>query len=563
MLLANLAPRADYQTVNVRVFAPPAPGEAYPVEMSVLLWRDFPRVFFHLDHASLDARAADPKAYGLTLGQMLFSDQVLGKAYGETLASVQGRGHGLHIRLQVDPSNLQGLHWERIYHPIAGEWHPLGSTGQTPFSRYVPAQQWDRPFPVADRPLRMLAVTASPKKIVDYGLDPIPAQESQSLHDALDSLPGIKVTYLETGAPTRPTLNEIRKLLADGYHFVHFLCHGARMPAGTVLYLEREDDRVDPVEAERLVEMFKVLKIPPSFCFLAACESAARARVDAFLPLGPALVEDGGLQAVVAMTERVGLHTAQQFAGQFYTRLLAHGLVDLAVNEARALVQDEWDWGSPVLFSRLPDNQLIDFPVGGFSRNYLSHTNSAYTMAGKALIAARRDSSQQVVEDLERLIKEMSKSLKVLVDYASSFREVGFDPVTFYARFEEFYNKFKKHYDSQDWVNEDTSCHEIRMLGMQILPAVRPLLDDATFGQLEKELDVLGNADGMLMYFFREFIEALNTAAEEIWVKVGAGDIPEAIALKRDFEAQISPSFRRSKEMLAQMSSSLGLVKKV
>ena len=562
MLLSNLAPREDYQTVTIRVFTPAAPSEAWPVELSVSRWRDFPRVTFSIDQANLNAQAADPKAYGVALGRMLFSDQVLGKAYGETVAAVQGQSEGLRIRLQIDPPELQGLHWERIYHPLAGEWHPMGSTAATPFSRYVPPQQWDRPSPVTDRPLRMLAVIASPKEIGDYGLDPIPAQECQSLHAALDSLPEIKVTYLETGAPSRPTLNEIRRLLADGFHFVYFLCHGAQMPAGTVLYLEKEDNKVDPAEAERLVETFKVLKNPPSFCFLAACESAARTRVDAFMPLGPALVEDGSLQAVVAMTERVGLRTAQQFAHQFFTRLLTHGIVDLAVNEARALVQDEWDWGVPVLFSRLPDNQLIDFPVAGFYQNYLSHTDRAFTMAGEALAAARGNNSQQLVGDLERLIKEMSKSHKVLVDYASSFREVGNDSSTFSARFQDFYYKFKHHYDSQDWVHEDSSCHEIQTLAAQLLPGVSPLLDAATFAQLEKELDLLGTGDMKLLFLFREFLDAMNTAVEDIWTRVGAGDIAGAMALKRDFEAQISPSFRRSKEMLAQMTSSLGHVQK-
>ena len=31
----------------------------------------------------------------------------------------------------------------------------------------------------------------------------------------------------------------------------------------------------------------------------------------------------------------------------------------MAVNEAHALVQDEWDWGVPVLFMRVPDGRLL------------------------------------------------------------------------------------------------------------------------------------------------------------------------------------------------------------
>ncbi len=52
----------------------------------------------------------------------------------------------------------------------------------------------------------------------------------------------------------------------------------------------------------------------------------------------------------------------------------------------------------------------------------------------------------------------------------------------------------------------------------------------------------------------------LDAAVEAIYAKVTDGDIPEAIRLKRDFEAQISPSFRRSKEMFERMNDSVTAV---
>jgi hypothetical protein len=36
-------------------------------------------------------------------------------------------------------------------------------------------------------------------------------------------------------------------------------------------------------------------------------------------------------------------------------------MVDLAVNEARAKIQAPWLSDVPVLYSQLPDNQLVDF----------------------------------------------------------------------------------------------------------------------------------------------------------------------------------------------------------
>jgi hypothetical protein len=93
--------------------------------------------------------------------------------------------------------------------------------------------------------------------------------------------------------------------------------------------------------------------------FLAACQSATRSTADAFLGLGPKLVS-AGVPAVVAMQDVVTVVTARKFSGTFYQRLLAHGQVDLAVNEARSvlLTAGRPDAAVPVLFMRLKSGQL-------------------------------------------------------------------------------------------------------------------------------------------------------------------------------------------------------------
>lgn len=563
MMIANLGPRESYQIVQIRIFTADVAGGDYPVEMSVLRWRDFPRAMLHLDQAGLDASLLDPPAYGMALGNMLFADPVIGKPYAETIAAVQAQGHGLRIRLLIDPPELQGLHWERIYYPLAGEWHPLGSMALTPFSRYVRAQQWDTPAPIPQRPLKLLAVIASPAALDQYGLDTIAPAERGALHITLDALPDVQVTYLESGSTAPPTMEGLRKALADGYHLVHFLCHGARTPGGTVLYLEKADGAVDPVEAGRLVTAFKAVAKAPALCFLAACESAGRQRNDAFVPLAPALVEDGGVQAVVAMIEKVGIRTAQDFAGQFYERLLYHGMVDLAANEARALVQDTWDWGAPVLFSRLQDNQVIDFPIRTVYNNYFSHSDTAFSAAGEALQTVRRlDHGQQLVSDLEKLIKELGKGHQLLADLTDPFRRTGRDAATFPKLYEDFYYHFKQQYDQQTWMDQDMSCREIRLLRARIMPQLAPLWqgDPATLQQLDQELDGLSDADGRLLHIFQEYLETMNDAVEQIWSTLSSRNVDEAIKLKLAFEAQISPSLRRSKDTLRQMSNSVTAV---
>lgn len=560
-MLGQLGPREDYQIVEIRIFASTDDGQTYPVELEVEGWRRFPAGALRLDQAHLLGLAADPRAYGRALGDMLFADTAIGGAYRETMAALEARGLPMRLRLRLDPAELETLGWERILMPLGGDWQPLAATADTPFSRLVLAQRWERPVPITQRPLRLLAVLASPTTLNAYQLDDIAPEERQALHALLDGLPDVAVTYLESGTSAPPSLTAIRAALAEGYHLIHFLCHGAHTTRGNVLYLEADDGTTEPVEATRLVDAFKLAANPPALTFLAACESAARSRGDAFVPLGPALVERGGVQTVVAMADRVGLKTARLFTGQFYTRLLNHGVVDLAMNEARALVQDEWDWGVPVLFSRLFDNQLIDFPIGQFYDTYLSHTDRAYLAVDEALAAARRQEYGGVlVDDLERLVKELSKSHGVLVDIASRFRRVGSDPNTFAQHFDAFYADFKDYYDRQSWVEEETSCRRIRELSYQVLPKVRPLLRDDIFDQLQQELGLLGDADRALLRQFREYLEAMNDAVEAIYTQVSGGDIAEAIRLKRDFEAQISPSFRRSKEMFERMNSSVTAV---
>jgi hypothetical protein len=563
MINANIGPREDYANLQVTLTRPADGSPGYTASFQILHWRYFEPRTVGIDPARLRTLNADPAAYGQELGKQLFDDQALGDYYTESLAAVQARGDGLRVRISVEPPELQDVLWERIYHPLDKNWLPLGSTAITPFSRTIQHHRWDRPVPVTTRPLRMLVVIASPANLDAFHLDPIDPAERQRLHDLFDHIPELSPVYLESGTAAPPTLNEIRRRLADGVHMVHFLCHGAVTSAGTGLFLEDEHGSVDPVDQDRLVKAFTAVNPRPVFCFLAACESAVRGRQDAMLPLGPALVDSGGLQAAVAMTGKVGLAVAQAFSGQFYVRLLKHGLVDLAVNEARALVQDDWDWGVPVLFSDLEDNQLIDFPIGSLTDSYLGHTDQVYHAVDEAMSAARlEDHGQALVDDLNALIEELSKSHKLLVEVASKFRRTGRDPATFQQNFEPFYYDFKDYYDNQTWVGEKASCGKITDLQGRILPKLAPILGPVRMDQLVQELSLVNNADNDLIRYFGDYLDAMNTVVENIWARVNARDVPGAVELKTDFEAQISPSFQRSKAVFERMSSGVHNVRK-
>ncbi len=561
MILSNTGgPLEEYRLVEIRIFPSADERKTYPLELEVPGWRSFAPGILQLDPAHLTELTVDPRKYGRALGEMLFAADAVGDAYRETVAAVLARGETLRFRLRLDPPELQTLAWERVLAPLDGDWLPLTATAATPFSRYVLAQGWERPMPVTGRPLRMLAVIASPSNLEDFELDPISVEERQALHGLLDALPDVAVTYLESGTTAPPTVNALRAALADGYHIVHFLCHGAAEARGTALYLEDDAGGVDVTQADRLLDAFAMVKTPPLLCFLAACESAARDRHDLFVPLGPALVERSGVLAVVAMSDLVGVDTARLFAGQFYARLLDHGLVDLATNEARALVQDQWDWGVPVLFCRLHDSQLVDFPVG----EAFAKIGSVATTMDRALEAARRqDHGEHLVDELEQLLAAFEASFRNLVQFGTGFRAVGSDPATFSEKFQPFYLSFKAYYDQETFDDEQALLREMMRLKAETLPRLRPLLDDKTYQQLKEELGQMAVNRAGLIQGFGEFLEPMNTAVDEIKTMLDAGDIKAAIVRKLEFETQISPSLRRSKELLGRISSGIGKVQAV
>jgi hypothetical protein len=543
--------------VEIRIFASTDGGASYPIELTVAGWRSFPTGVLRLDLAGLTSLGADPRGYGQALGEMLFAPAAIGDAFRESVAALKARDEEMRLRLRLDPPELYSLGWERVLAPLDGGWQPWAARGDTPFSRNVLAPRWERPQLVTTRPLQLLAVIASPTGLEHFGLDAIPAAERQGLHTLLDGLPDLAVTYLESGSTAPPTLNAIRRALADGYHLLHFLCHGAAAATGTALYLEDEAGAVEVVRAERLVDAVAVLKTPPLLCFLAACESAARARQDAFVPLGPALVEQGGVLAVVAMAERVGIDTARLFTGQFYAELFQHGLVDLAVNVGRAQVQDQWDWGAPVLFCRLHDSQLVDFPVG----QPIAELGSVATTVERALTAARRqEHGAQLVAELERLLAAFEASFRNLVRLGSDFRAVGSDPGAFGEKFQAFYLSFKDYYDQETFADEQALLRQMLNLKAETLPKLQPLLDPATFQQLQSELDQMATNRAGLIQGFGDYLEPMNTAVDEIKALLDGGDAPGAIARKLAFETQISPSLRRSKQLLGVISAGIGSV---
>lgn len=358
-MTANHVSEKTLTDLEIRIFQrqthPELAEEAlgYPVEITLGGQQEFPRGY--LDAGVVPwAPTGVPEADGQKLFETLFADGALRGAWAEA----QGQAPQRRVRLRIDANaaELHALPWELLQQgPVM-----LSAQADTPFSRYLPiALPWSGP--VEERPIRVLAVIADPEDLQSrYNLAPVDiALERESLESALADVgpDELQIDFLD--APVTP--ERLEEALREGYHVLHFVGHGAfsSRRGQAALYMQDEAGNALRVLDDRLVNMVARQGVRPRLVFLAACQSATRSTSDAFLGLGPKLVRVG-VPAVVAMQDVVTIETARKFSATFYPRLLEHGQVDLAVNEARStlLTVGRADAAVPVLFMRLKSGQL-------------------------------------------------------------------------------------------------------------------------------------------------------------------------------------------------------------
>jgi hypothetical protein len=356
-MAVTLTAPAAYADIEIRVLPREAAG--YPVELTFGGRQEFGRGYLRADVLPW-LPAVEPAADGARLFDSLFADPRLRVAWAE----LRGRYPHRRIRLRIDPAapELHTLPWELLRETRAGG-EPalvLAADAATPFSRYL-AGEWEPGRVVIARPLRMLVAIANPSNLAEYGLAPVDVvRERQAIEAAIGNVSrrDMVVTFLDD-APV--TLARLEAVLQDGYHFVHIVAHGDYRDGQAVLFLADAGNRVARVSDEELAQVVSHLAHPVQMIFLASCQSATRSSEDAFRGLAPRLVQ-AEAPAVLAMQGRVPVEIARSFAQVFYTRLLRHGLIDLAANEARlALISAgfETGWEIPALYMRVPDGAIL------------------------------------------------------------------------------------------------------------------------------------------------------------------------------------------------------------
>ncbi len=365
---------------------------AYPVELTLI---ETKQIF----HGRLSAdilpwnSSGDSKIDGQSLFNALFAAPEMLKGWG--VAS--GRAAPRRLQVRIDPPELHALPWELLREGA----DLLAADADTPFSRYLAvSKEWGQP--ITARPLRVLAAISNPLDLPTKYPD-LPAAdvdlEAQTLRTAI----GVSAELIFLPAPI--TLDRLEAELRKGYHVLHFIGHGAfnEKKQQAALYLQDADGNAQRVIDEDFAGMLNRLSAPPHVVVLAACQSAKQADSGAFTGLGPQLVQIG-VPAVIAMQENVTVLTARQFAATFYQRLLEHGVVDLAMNEARGtlITQGRYDAAVPVLFMRLPDGRLWkaeDIPEQRLPAPPMHYTDKVFNVSGGTIITGGTFSGDIVAGD--------------------------------------------------------------------------------------------------------------------------------------------------------------------
>ncbi len=313
----------------------------------------------------LRAQETNPLNYGTILGQALFHDAIR-DAFMQ--ARVQSQD-SLRLLLVIEDADLRPLRWERLCVPDSAgeEWHLLALDQRVLYSRYLPSLT-DRRFPpIGRRDLRALVVIASPAEGNRFSLTHFDTEENMAgLRTALAEIPyEVLGNVAEAIGPA--TLDEIcGRLTEQPATILHIVAHGwfRGRDGETLLYLTDADGQVQPVTTTQFIERLDNLQGSrglPHLTFLSTCESAdARAEaVGALGGMGQRLVRDLGMPAVVAMTQRVTIATANALAAHFYNRLRDHGEVDRALVEAGARLSTAGDITVPALYGRLGGRPLF------------------------------------------------------------------------------------------------------------------------------------------------------------------------------------------------------------
>ncbi len=321
-----------------------------------------------------DAEVQEAQALARKIGGRL-RDSIMSGAVGETFrrcvreAAERGGPVGLRVRFSFGhPKDFQpeivGLPWELLLEPDNDGFLSRGARSQV--VRYVDLPVRTEALKIP-RPLRVLAIGASPK--VDW-LPPIDAlieEHKEGLRERLRRQADVRMKFLR-----KPTLKALKEELSRrDYHVLHFLGHGdlEEDTGRGFLFFENDEGGCREVPGEMLAELLERPGANPlRVAVINACQGAKTPRMPHhryWAGVGNALVAHG-FPAVVAMQFSISGKAAIAFSDGFYGALAAGKAVDVAVAEGRQQIMadseipDTLEWATPVLTLRTRDARVFE-----------------------------------------------------------------------------------------------------------------------------------------------------------------------------------------------------------
>jgi energy-coupling factor transporter ATP-binding protein EcfA2 len=299
------------------------------------------------------------REYGVSLGRALFNEEL----YFSFVQAWALKVDQLRVILTVEDQQLQLLHWEKLNAPLNnGWWDFLSTTSIYSLNYHATSDYPYQPIsPQNQRALLVIAFPVSPQTIVPQ-IDPGPIAEN-----ARSALAGVACDLLGrvAGSLGPATVDELcRTLIARSYSIVHIVAHGYfdQSSRSSGLLFEDTSGSAVPVSGDAFVDTLGSLKgrwVPPQFLYLDAGNSSSLYDHNEHGRLGPRLVTELGIPAVLAMTRELSLATSQALSRYFYLRFLEHGEPDRALAEARELPLPDHYSFVPFVYSRLFGKSLF------------------------------------------------------------------------------------------------------------------------------------------------------------------------------------------------------------
>ena len=293
------------------------------------------------------------KTFGTRLFRTVFSEDVYA-CYLRSLDSVRYQNTGLRIRLRINVPQFHDLPWEYLYNPQFDQF--LALSKDTPIIRYIELPYTTQALPVKT-PMKILVMISSPEGFLPLDVE----EEWKRLNKALQPLIDRDQVVLERlEVPTLSALQQ--RLRRDRVHIFHFIGHGKyfEQQQDGMLLLEDENHRGRPTSGQHLGAILHdhhTLRL----VVLNACEGARTSAEDPYTGVAQTLVRQG-IPAVLAMQFEIFENAAITLAQEFYSAIADGYPVDAALSEARKAIfaaNNDVEWGTPVLFMRIPNGVLF------------------------------------------------------------------------------------------------------------------------------------------------------------------------------------------------------------